>query len=535
MQVSGSDPHVSLAVLNGVIWPPGDAGNTALAVAGDRIVALGTDLEIRPLVHRGVRVVDAHGGTIMPAFNDAHVHFLMASRSLDQLDLFGAETQDEVERRLLEFAAGRNDGGWILGRGWFYSAFPGGMPSIELLDHLLPDRPAYLESFDAHTAWVNSRALAMTGVEPDRASGAPAGILKEAAMLSVQRELPPRTSGQDLDALRAGLRLAASRGIASAQEAGEGLDQLKLYDSLREGDELTLRVRLAFDMVPGLDAASWTRRLDMYEEAARGRPANDWISTGILKAFADGVVESRTASLLEPYAGMDRGDTGALGYPLWGPSELAEAVRTADARGWQVQVHAIGDAAIRQALDAFEGTDARRRHRVEHIEAPSAEDIGRFAKLGVIASMQPQHAEPGKNLLEVWAANLGPVRAARGWPWASILQAGGRLAFGTDWPVVPLDPALSLHVAVNRQTRAGDPRGGWLPEQRLSLAQAVAGWTSGSAFAEHAELSRGALRKGMLADITVLDRNLSKVAVGEIEALRVTATVVGGRVVHERS
>ncbi len=535
MQVSGSDPHVSLAVLHGVIWPPGDSGATALAISGDRIVAVGTDLEIRALLAADARVIDARGGTIMAAFNDAHVHFLMASRSLDQLDLFGAETEGEVERRILEFAAGRNEGGWVLGRGWFYSAFPGGMPSIELLDRLVPDRPAYLESYDAHTGWVNSRALAMTGVEPDRAAGAPVGILKEAAMLGVQGKLPPRTAGQDLDALRAGLRLAASHGIASVQEAGEGLDQLELYDALHGGDELTLRVRLAFDMAPGLDATSWARRLDLYEEAARGRPASDWISTGILKAFADGVVESRTASVLGPYAGMNQGDPGALGSPLWGRRELAEAVRTADARGWQVQVHAIGDAAIRQALDAFEGTTPGRRHRVEHIEAPSAEDIGRFAKLDVIASMQPQHAEPGKNLLDVWAANLGPARAAFGWPWASILRAGGRLAFGTDWPVVPLDPILSLHVAVNRTTRAGKPPGGWLPEQKLSLAQALAGWTSGSAYAEHAEQSRGELRVGMLADIAVLDRDLSHADPTQIATFQVKATVVGGRVVYEGS
>lgn len=468
----------------------------------------------------------------MPAFNDSHVHFLMASRSLDELDLFGAETQDEVERRVLEFASVRQSDGWILGRGWFYSAFPGGMPSIVLLDRLVPDRPAYLESFDAHTAWVNSRALAIAGLQPVSPA---TGILKEEAMAGVGRHLPQRSTAQDLDALRAGLRLAASRGIAAVQEAGGGLDQLHLYDALREAGELTIRVRLAFDLEPGLYAKARARRLDLYDEAARRRPANDWVSTGILKAFADGVVESRTASVLEPYAGIDPDDASALGSPLWERGELAEAVHAADVRGWQIQVHAIGDRAIRQALDAFEGTTAGRRHRVEHIEAPAAEDVARFAKLDVIASMQPQHAEPSENLLKVWAANLGPSRAAGGWPWASILHAGGRLAFGTDWPVVPLDPAFSLHVAVNRQTRAGDPRAGWLPEQKLSLAQAVAGWTSGSAYAEHAEESRGALRIGMLADIAVVDRDLSTLPVAEIAALRVTATVVGGRVVYEGS
>jgi predicted amidohydrolase YtcJ len=218
---------------------------------------------------------------------------------------------------------------------------------------------------------------------------------------------------------------------------------------------------------------------------------------------------------------------------LWGPDELTHAVHTADARGWQVQVHAIGDAAIRSALDAFAGCNPDRRHRIEHIEAPAASDIARFSELGVIASMQPQHAEPVKNLLEIWAPNLGPERAARGWPWASILRSGGRLAFGTDWPVVPLDPATSLHVAVNRQTRRGDPPGGWLQNERLSLADAVAAWTSGSAYAEHTERSKGALEVGMLADVAVLDRDLAGTPPNEIATITIEATAVGGRLVYE--
>ncbi len=520
-------------MVGGVVWPSGPGKASAVSVSAGGIVAVGTDEEVLAITPKGVRVIEAAGGAILPAFNDAHVHFLMASRSLGELDLFGVETQDEIERRIKGFAAARPDDAWILGRGWFYSAFPDGMPSIELLDRLLPDRPAYLQSYDAHTAWVNSRALAASGLVPTTLSDSPPGILKEAAMLGVSRKLPAKTAAEDLDALRAGLRVAASRGIASVQEAGHGLNQLKLYDSLDAADELTLRVRLAFDMEPGLDMTAWGRRLDVYEEARRSGPGAERISSGILKAFADGVVESRTAALLEPYEGLEAADAGARGAPNWESGELAEAIRMADARGWQVQVHAIGDAAIRQALDAFEGTDRERRHRIEHVEAPARRDIRRFAELGVIASMQPAHAEPGHNLLDIWAANLGPDRAANGFPWASILRAGGRLAFGTDWPVVPLDPVFSLHVAVNRQTAAGHPAGGWLPSERLSLAQAVDGWTSGSAYAQHAESSRGTLRKGLLADIAVLDRDLSATPAAEIGSTKVVATVVGGRVVYE--
>jgi predicted amidohydrolase YtcJ len=257
------------------------------------------------------------------------------------------------------------------------------------------------------------------------------------------------------------------------------------------------------------------------------------VSTGILKAFADGVVESRTAALREPYAGMSAGEPGALGAPLWAPGELAGAIQMAHRRGWQVEVHAIGDAAIKDSLDAFEGLDPARRHRLEHVESPAAEDRPRFGRLGVIASMQPQHAEPVKNLLEVWATSLGPERANRGWPWASIARHGGRLAFGSDWPVVPIDPFLSLHVAVNRQTRDRTPAGGWLPAEKLGLVEAIAAWTSGAAYAEHADQSKGALREGMLADIAVLDRDLATTPADEIASTKVEATAVGGRLVYE--
>jgi hypothetical protein len=365
------------------------------------------------------------------------------------------------------------------------------MPTVELLDRLVPGRPAYLESFDAHTGWANSRALEMAG-----APGA--GVLKEEAMLVVATRIPARTKAEDLAALRAGMRVAASRGVGSVQEAGDGMDQLPLWLSLREAGELTVRVRLAFDMTPGMTMEDWMRRLNEYEEARRDR--DQWISTGILKAFADGVVESKTAALFEPYAGTDE-----RGSPLWGSDELREAVAIADARGWQVQVHAIGDAAIHQALDAFDGTVPGRRHRVEHIETPRASDLPRFAGLGVIASMQPQHSDP--NLTEVWRRHLGAERASRGWPWREIIRSGGRLAFGTDWPVVPLEPFASLALAT----------------QDLTADQAISAWTSGGAYAEHAEGEKGEIRAGMLADIAVAD----------LDEPRVRATVVGGAVVYE--
>jgi predicted amidohydrolase YtcJ len=342
--------------------------------------------------------------------------------------------------------------------------------------------------------------------------GPGSGVLKEAAMLDVMRNLPPRTVDLDIAALQAGMRLAGSRGIASVQEAGDGMAQLSLYETLRERNQLTMRVRLAFDMIPGLDSAGWSKRLDEYEAA---RKADFWLSTGILKAFADGVIESRTAAMLEPYEGSS--ERGAL---LWEPDELANAVRAADARAWQVQVHAIGDRGIRVALDAFSGCDAQRRHRIEHIETPAAADTARFAELGVVASMQPQHADP--SLISVWRRNLGAERSVRGWPWRVLLASGARLAFGTDWPVVPIDPFASLQIATEEHAA-----------QRIGIQQAVAAWTSGAAYAEHTERQKGTLATGMLADIAVLDRDLASTPAGELAEIKVEATVVGGRLVYE--
>jgi hypothetical protein len=236
---------------------------------------------------------------------------------------------------------------------------------------------------------------------------------------------------------------------------------------------------------------------------------------------------------------MPRTVPGALGHPQWDWEELTEAVRVADARGWQVQIHAIGDGAVRAALDAFQRAAAvnppwDRRHRIEHIETVAAADIPRFRELGVIASMQPYHADPEPAQLELYMARIGSDRASRGWPWASIRRAGGRLAFGSDWPVVSFDPFLGLNSAVNRTTRDGQPAGGWLPHERLSLDDALAAYTSGAAWAEYAEASKGSLQAGMLADVVILDRDPSQKPAGEIVNTQPRITIVGGRVAYQR-
>jgi hypothetical protein len=495
------------------------------------------------------RRIDAGGGLIIPGLQDAHVHFLSGARSLSNLELSKETTVDGVLSRIREFGRSHPEREWLTGRGWFYAVFPGGMPDRELLDRAVPDRPAAFEAYDVHCTWVNSPALERLGIsgetpDPPRGEivrdqkGRPTGILKEAAMELVDRQLPQPTRAQDLDSLGRAMAIALSQGITGVQEAGTGIEEFELYAALAETGRARLRVRLGQQMEPGISMAEWDKRLAAWEPIAFARRRDPWVAGGIVKGFADGVVESETAMLLAPYEGKTAGSRGALGRPQWEPGELAEAVRVADARGWQVQVHAIGDGAVRLALDAYRAAQSRngpreRRHRIEHIETIDPADIPRFAALGVIASMQPFHADPEPAQLELFKSKIG-ARASRGWAWGSISRAGGRLAFGSDWPVVDFDPRLGLNSAVHRTTTDGRPAGGWLPDQRLPVDQALSAYTSGAAHAGWQDDQIGKLEPGMLADVAVLDQDIVRHP-DRIMEVQTLLTVVGGRVVYERN
>ena len=295
-----------------------------------------------------------------------------------------------------------------------------------------------------------------------------------------------------------------------------------------------MRTRLALPMQPGGTLSDWATTLDEYETLVGDLRGGEWLDAGILKAFADGVIEARTAAMLDPYV-----DDTSTGRPEWDADTLDAFVAEADRRGWQMEIHAIGDAGIRMALDAYEraaaanpARDPDRRHRVEHIEAVARADIPRFARLGVVASMQPYHADPSPNQRDVWAGNIGPERAGRAWSWGSIRRAGGVLAFGSDWPVVPFDPIIALNAAVNRQTVDGQPAGGWLPSEKLSLPDALAAYGHGSAYAAFADGRRGTVRVGGDADLVVLDRDILAGGPSSIIGTTVALTVVGGQVVH---
>jgi predicted amidohydrolase YtcJ len=360
------------------------------------------------------------------------------------------------------------------------------------------------------------------------------GALKEGAQELVTRHIPHPTTASTLDAMRRTITALHAAGITAIQEAWAEPEDVPLWRSLRDEGTLRVRARLALPMRPGGTLAAWRATLDGYETLVGDLRGGEWLDAGILKAFADGVIEARTAAMLDPYI-----DDTSTGRPEWSAVDLDTFVAEADRRGWQIEIHAIGDAGIRLALDAYDraavanpARDPDRRHRVEHIEAIAATDIPRFARLGVVASMQPYHADPSPNQVDVWSANIGPERAGRAWSWGSIQRAGGVLAFGSDWPVVPFDPIIALNSAVTRQTVNGLPGDGWLPSERLSVSDALTAYGNGSAYAAFADDRRGTLRVGADADLVVLDRDILAEGPSSIIGTTVALTVVAGQVVH---
>jgi predicted amidohydrolase YtcJ len=522
----------------------------ALAIRDGKILAVGTSRDIARYRGPSTQVINAHGKLVLPGFTDCHTHFLDGSFSLQQINVEDAKNLAEIQQRVKAYATAHPNDAWVLGRGWSYPLFPpSGLPDKKYLDAIIPDRPAYLEGFDGHSWWANSKALEAAHINRDTPdppggtivrdpqTGEPTGAIKEdAADAIVRRAIPIAGREVKLKALRAGLKHASQLGVVRVHvmggvNAGEGdLTDAELLGQLRQQNELTVRFYLAYR----LDPPQVTERQLQQIEQARERYHDDWIAAGGVKFFLDGVIETHTAAMLAPYSD----DPSLSGGLLWEPDKYKGFVAQLDQRGIQIFTHAIGDRAIRLALDAYEnaaktnGTkDAR--HRIEHIEAVSAADIPRFGQLAVIASMQPLHAYPDDDTLKSWLPNAGPERGQRAWAWHSIEAAGGVLGFGSDWPVVTLSPWAGLQNAVTRQTIEGEPKGGWIPSERISLADAIKGYTLNAAFAGHREKTEGSLEAGKLADLIVVSQDLFKVDPLKIRETKVLLTMVGGRVVYK--
>lgn len=515
----------------------------ALAIRADKIVAVGDDEQIEKYRHPGTKVLDAGGQLVLPGFVDCHVHFMGGSLSLGRVNLEESKDVAEIQERLREYAAKHPGNDWILGRGWDYAMFgAAALPDKKYLDELFPDRPVFLGGYDGHTYWANSKALAIAGITrdtPDPPNGIiqrdpttheATGALKEAAHGLVGKFVPEPTRAEKLAALRDGIKWSNEHGLTRVHSAGGDFPELELYDELRRHGDLTLRFYIAYFMDPPEMRAKDVDAI----EGARKKYHDAWIDTNAVKFMVDGVIESHTAAMIEPYSD----DPSVSGKLFWEPAKYDEAVAELDKRGLQLFTHAIGELGVRTALDAYQRAEEKnrtsdRRPRIEHIETVTAADVPRFGKLGVIASMQPLHSYPDANILNVWARNAGADRASRAWSWKSIADAGGHYAFGSDWPVVTLNPWYGLQTAVTRQTREGKPEGGFVPSQRLSVEKAVEGYTLGAAFAGRREKTEGSLEKGKLADLIIVSQNIFEIDAHKISETKVRTTIVGGQVVYQ--
>lgn len=514
----------------------------AVAIRGGRIAAVGNAQQIDAYRGSSTNVLNAGGRLLLPGFTDCHIHFMDGSLGLNEVDLNGSKSISEIQERVKKYATAHPGIPWITGMGWTYPTFgPSALPDKRILDEVVPDRPVYLVAFDGHSSWANSKALAMAGITrgtPDPpngvivrdAKGDATGALKESAGDLVAKLMPQPTREERLAALRQGIHEANKYGLVRVHSAGQDFEWLDLYDQLRRDGQLTLRFYVAYFLDPPELTPS---ELDQIEKA-RKIYKDDWISGGVVKTMLDGVIEAHTAAMFEPYTD----DPSQSGKLFWEPAKYKAAITELDRRGLQIFTHAIGDKAVRLALDAYEQAAATNhtadaRPRIEHIETITAQDIPRFGKLGVIASFQPLHAYPDEDTLGIWARNAGPERAQRAWVWHSIKSTGGRLAFGSDWPVVTLNPWPGVQNGITRQTTEGDPPGGFVPGERISLEDAIQGYTLGAAFAGRREKTEGSIEPGKLADVIVLDRDLFKIEPREIGKTEVLLTMVGGKIVYQ--
>ncbi|WP_282203078.1 amidohydrolase [Kitasatospora fiedleri] len=518
---------------------------TSVAVRGDRVLAVGHD-EVRDLVGPATEVVDLRGRLLIPGFQDAHVHPVGAGVEAGQCDLSGATDPAECAARIRAYADAHPDRPWITGGGWSMESFPGGTPDRHLLDTLVPDRPVYLVNRDHHGAWTNTRALALAGLDrrtPDpadgrierEADGTPGGTLQEGAMRLVADHVPAVTADEQLAGLLHAQAVLHGYGITAWQDALLGAhastpDAAPVYRrAVREG-LLTARVRGALWWEPSQGLGQLPELLRRREEFTLGG-----LNTHTVKIMQDGIAENGTAALLGPYLDACGCASGNSGLSFVDPRELAAAVTALDAEGFQVHFHALGDRAVREALDAVEA--ARRangwrdnRHHLAHLQVVDPADVPRFRALGATANIQALWAAHEPQMDELTIPFLGRDRAARQYPFADLVRSGATLAAGSDWPVSSPDPIAALHTAVNRH-QPGSDRPVFLPEQRIPLHTALAAYTAGSAHVNHLD-DTGTITPGKLADLAVLDRDVFARPAEEIALARVLQTFVGGRRVH---
>ncbi|MFI8961868.1 amidohydrolase [Streptomyces sp. NPDC053493] len=542
-------PQAHLVFTGGPVltMDPARTRATSLAVSGDRITAVGHD-EVRELIGPRTEVVDLAGRLLIPGFQDAHVHAVGGGLELAACDLTGVVDADGCLERIRAYAEAHPDREWITGSGWSMESFAGGLPTRQLLDSVVPDRPVLLSNRDHHGAWANTRALELAGITADtpdpadgrierEADGFPSGMLQEGATDLVARLVPPSTPEERLAGLLRAQRLLHSLGVTGWQDALLGAfngmpDPSDAYRTAARDGSLTARVTGALWWDRERGAEQIPELVARREELTYGR-----FRAGSVKIMQDGIAENFTAAMTAPYLDGCGCATANSGLSFVDPQALRGHVTALDALGFQVHFHALGDRAVREALDAVEAAVAangRRgnRHHLAHLQVVHPDDLPRFAALGALANIQPLWAAHEPQMDELTIPFLGPERAAWQYPFAGLLRAGATLVAGSDWPVSSPDPLAGLHVAVNRREPDATDARVFLPEQRIDLLSALAAYTAGSAHVNGHD-DAGSLLPGHLADLVVLDRDILAAPPEEIAEARVERTYVGGALVHE--
>jgi predicted amidohydrolase YtcJ len=534
MTIQDSGAPAELALINGVIYTgdPAKPRVEAIACRGERIVATGTTAEIRKLIDPQTRVIDLHGGFAMPGFNDAHLHLGSAAQAKLTVNLEGAKSLAEFQKRIRERVAIAKPGEWITGRGWDHTLWsPASFPTRRDLDAISTDHPMLFTHISGHVAVANSKALELAGItaatpnppggeiEHD-AQGQPDGMLKEGSAYGlVSRKIPGDTAEQRRKGIELALAEAAKYGVTSMQDNSSWADFLA-YGELKKEGKLTARITEWLPFDAPLDKLQQMR--------TEGGTTDPWLKTGALKGFMDGALGTGTAALLAPYSDEPK-NSGILESH---PDDLNKMSIERDKAGFQIAFHAIGDRGNRVALDAFAAVVAAngerdRRDRIEHAQIVAPEDFARFASLKVIASMQPSHQTTDMR----WAEKrLGPERIKGAYAWKTMLDHGVKLAFGTDWPVEVINPMRGVHACVTRQLPDGTPAGGWQPQEKISMDECIRDYTMGSAYAEFEEGKKGQIVPGQFADVIVLSADVTKIPAAELLKVTVNYTIVGGQI-----
>ncbi|MGD2153143.1 MAG: amidohydrolase [Gemmatimonadales bacterium] len=533
------DVEAELILSGGLIWygpeSPIAAGEapTAIAIAGGRVLAVGSDAEIEELAGAPTERIDLAGRRVVPGLMDSHTHFVAGGFDLAGVQLRDAATPEEFARRIGEFAA-RHPDGWVTGGQWDHELWGGELPRRDWIDSLTASTPVFVARLDGHMGLANGRALELAGITAETAEvpggtivrypdGRPTGILKDDAMTLVSDVMPPPSEEEQDRALQAAIEHAVARGVTMITDMGTW-GHLETHRRARARGELPIRV---YSVVP---LASWERLVEYVEREGRG---DDRLFWGGLKGFVDGSLGSTTAWFYEPYE--DEPESSGL-VVIDDTTEFKGWIAAGDAAGFQVVIHAIGDRANDWLLDAYAEAAAAngprdRRFRIEHAQHLTREAIDRIARDVVIPSMQPYHAiDDGR-----WAAKrIGPERVKTTYAFRSLLDTGAKLAFGSDWTVAPIDPLLGIYAAVTRRTLDGANPDGWVPEQKISVAEAVAAYTTGAAYASSLEDVLGRLEPGYYADLVVLSDDIFNIDPVDIEDVRVDMTMVEGEVVYRR-